>query len=584
MSNQNKTIGGNAYREMHFKSILIADIQEKTAFVTYFKTGLNVVTSSENHVGKSSILKSLYYTLGADVRFDDRWDKDSKLTVVSFAVNGTEYRIARYLRSYAVFLLDDKKLKPVLITDKVIKELAPTLGKIFDFAVYLKEKKTGKENNAKMIQTPPAFTFMPYYIDQDTGWSELYGSFQKTEQFSKPERAKTVYYHLGIYTELRMQLQNKKDKYNDKLMKLQQKRAEFVVIIKALSKELDHLVPVKNTGDLERQLQIPQKEIEGIVREIGVVRNRIQKLQTELQEHEYQLDLMKSYQKKPSKELYLAKKQTKLHTCPRCGYVFDDELNALIRENYNQSNEQYLVSQVELIIQKLRKKLLAQHDLYINLNRTLKEKERVYDETKEPYKVYLRFKGLGDTLHRYQHELGQAESAISGIEEEIKKVNKSLRDVPSKANAELKYKEYVEKNLQYLGAWNSIYDKKIKLTKAITAQGSLMPKIIISQFIGLYQTMDSLSSTATRFPFVVDSPRSFESSDRSSKEILELIAGATKYVPQVILATVDYDKFDVDIKKPINEIYLKKQFHLLEKEIYDKNKDDIEGLYSLLRQ
>ena len=47
---------------MFFKNILIADVQKKTARFVSFEKGLNVITSSENHVGKSSVIKSLYYT------------------------------------------------------------------------------------------------------------------------------------------------------------------------------------------------------------------------------------------------------------------------------------------------------------------------------------------------------------------------------------------------------------------------------------------------------------------------------------------------------------------------------------------
>lgn len=44
-----------------------------------------------------------------------------------------------------------------------------------------------------------------------------------------------------------------------------------------------------------------------------------------------------------------------------------------------------------------------------------------------------------------------------------------------------------------------------------------MPKIMISEFIGLYQTIDRLTSPSTHFPFVVDLPRSFKSNNRSGK-------------------------------------------------------------------
>lgn len=62
-------------------------------------------------------------------------------------------------------------------------------------------KKTNKIELA-----PPAFTFMPYYIDQDRGWSGLYESFSNIDQYKKPDRIKSLYYHLGIYTRSTVEL------------------------------------------------------------------------------------------------------------------------------------------------------------------------------------------------------------------------------------------------------------------------------------------------------------------------------------------------------------------------------------------
>ena len=73
-------------------------------------------------------------------------------------------------------------------------EIAPKLAEVFDFYVYLSEKNDEK----RVVQAPPAFTFMPYYIDQDNGWTELYNSFERMNQFSKQERAKSLYFHLNL--------------------------------------------------------------------------------------------------------------------------------------------------------------------------------------------------------------------------------------------------------------------------------------------------------------------------------------------------------------------------------------------------
>ena len=97
---------------MYFKRIIISDINNHTARLQNFCEGLNVITSEDNHVGKSSLLKSLYYTLGAEVDFDSVWEKKNKICIVDFVTSEKQYRIARYLKRFAVFEED----KLIMIT------------------------------------------------------------------------------------------------------------------------------------------------------------------------------------------------------------------------------------------------------------------------------------------------------------------------------------------------------------------------------------------------------------------------------------------------------------------------------------
>lgn len=90
-------------KQVYFKSLMIADLQEHTARFQKFEKGLNVITSTDNHVGKSSLLKSLYYSLGAEVNFDSIWDIKSKLYIATISVDETDYLIVRRMKRFAVF-------------------------------------------------------------------------------------------------------------------------------------------------------------------------------------------------------------------------------------------------------------------------------------------------------------------------------------------------------------------------------------------------------------------------------------------------------------------------------------------------
>ena len=48
-----------------------------------------------DHVGKSLICKSLYYTFGAEVFFSDAWKRVNSLYWLIFDIDGKEYKIVR---------------------------------------------------------------------------------------------------------------------------------------------------------------------------------------------------------------------------------------------------------------------------------------------------------------------------------------------------------------------------------------------------------------------------------------------------------------------------------------------------------
>lgn len=558
-------------REVFFQNILIADLQKNTARLQNFSKGLNVVTSADNHVGKSSLLKSLYYTLGADVEFDSVWDKNTKLYVATVYVNDEMYRIARFMKRFAVFHNDDL----LLITDSVTKELTPLLGKIFDFAVYLPNKDTKKVEIA-----PPTFTFMPYYIDQDKGWSGLYNSFASLLQYKSTDRIKSLYYHLNIYTKDTVELMARRDILKDRLEALQNENTRLYTVLNALQDESGNLLPADNLQELESLLEIPKRRIEALINQVGTVRNSIQELEAALFQHQHRLEVISGH--RTLKGVYSDADSSNPHICPNCGYVFDEELFNIVRANYGTVNEKYLCQQIQLIIDSVTAKLSASKERYVSLMSELKQEETAFTSQKDEFNIYVRQRGLQDSIRRFSDELGKIKAEDADISVEIKKLNNELSKLPNKKEVEEKYIEYVRLNIMSLDAWDAAYDGTIKLLKPIKAQGTLENKIILAQVVGLFQTMDYFKSSATRFPFVVDSPRAKEASIVSSKEILKMIV-QLQLLPQIILATIDYSTFQFEIDVPANVITLTEQRKLLSEQDYADNKTYIIALSELLK-
>lgn len=558
--------------EMYFKSILIADIVSHKARFQQFQKGLNVITSTNNHVGKSSLLKSLYHTLGANVKYDSVWNVNNKLFVLDFCVDNIDYRIVRQIKSFAVF----KGEELILVTSKVMSELAPLLEKIFHFGIYLDSKKDGRVTLA-----PPVFTFLPYYIDQDNGWSELYGSFQNQEQYKKHDRMKSLYYHLSIYTKSAVELMAQRDKLQEELDTLKTDATKLLDIIEALTDEIQGIVPADDVAQFDKNIQISKNKIRTLVKQIGEKRNRIQELEISLEQHEHQLQVITEYH--TIAKTAQSNQEIFTHSCPRCGYLYDDEIYNRVHANYLNVSDSYVKTYIGQVIISIRDDLQKEKQQYITLTKKLNNLETAYSNKEDEFDLYIRHRGISESVDKLNTRLGKNQKEQSDIRKALKDIAKELKSFPSKKEVESKYIEFTRLNIIKLGAWNAAYDGTIKLLSPIKAQGTLENKIILSQFVGLFQTMEYFKTQTIRLPFVVDSPRGKEASQESSKELLSMIAGISM-LPQVILATIDFNDYKDslgDSAKNATVITLQKHNRLLDEADYITHEAEIEQLLNL---
>lgn len=351
-------------------------------------------------------------------------------------------------------------------------------------------------------------------------------------------------------------------------------------ILSALREEMVNLPPADTVQELEIHLEAPKKRIEQLVTQIGEIRNEIQSLETALRQHQYHLQVIREYVS--VKDKVSKGDKYKLNVCPNCGYVFDEEIFNLVRSNYGIINEDYMCQLVQLLIDKTAEKLDFAKKRYVSLRQQMKEEELSFHAEKNEFDIYVRQRGLADSVCRFQKQLDEAVIETREINQQIKDINKELKKLPNKKEVEEKYIEYVRLNIMTLDAWNPAYDGTIRLLKPIKAQGTLENKIILAQFVALFQTMEYFKSSVTRFSFVVDSPRAKESSEASSKDILKMIA-QLKMLPQIILATIDYSEYEVEMDVPAKIIVLTEKCKLLTEVDYIENQEYIHSMATLLK-
>ena len=165
------------------EKIYIFSPTENKAKVIELSEGTNIITSSRhdgNKKGKSVVLKSIYHTLGADCKFDDKWQDSNKIYIVKFKIDNKIYYMYRQSR---MFKLTNEQFEMIFQTiDR--KELAKELEKIFGFAVKLPNRQEDK-----LEITPPVYNYLLNYVDQDGMNCTKFASFN---QFKAPSYSRAL--------------------------------------------------------------------------------------------------------------------------------------------------------------------------------------------------------------------------------------------------------------------------------------------------------------------------------------------------------------------------------------------------------
>ncbi|MDC4163157.1 hypothetical protein LNO75_01010 [Mycoplasma sp. T363T] len=543
--------------------IEIYDVIKNEAFFANFKKGINVVTSTDNHVGKSCLLKSIYYSFGCNIEYDSAWDKKSKLVSVEFMLDNDVYKISRLNDRY---LLQNSNRDILVSTKKVGEQLTPFLAELFEMEIHLTSK------NKKLELAPPVYFFLPYYIDQDIGWSnEPFNSFLNLEQYNKKERLKCLYYHLGLYNKETILLTNEIEDLKNKKLKSEQSKTKYIELKNIIEEEIKFL-KIQDNDELQEGLDKLKDDITEKLVELDKVKDEIEKAKLTLANLEYNLKILENdYENLDS---------IRFITCPNCGFnkcksvIWKNEniTEYLIFEKFSELNTEFSINEINKMISEKQKFIDEKTQIYQALYNELALKKQE-SENCDAFTKFIKVKGSEnikiDFDNKIANNIVEINETTSLIKSKVKKLNE-IKD-PQKLNN--LYKEEVINFLHELNAWDERSSSKITLLKPFKGQGNLAVKSIVASYLSLFKVMKIYNNEVTKFTFIIDSPRSKEASDSSSIEILSKITNISN-LEQVIIATINYDSYSVNVKSDVNKIVLNDQRHLLNSDVYSELKNE----------
>lgn len=170
-------------KSLQFKSLRLLSEQERKGRAVTFHPRRNLIFGM-NHVGKSSIVRQLFETLGATPTGRALGWNPATVALLTVSIDGEDFMILRRLTDRALFRANGE----LMFCASRLSDWVTFFGALMDFNLVLNDKAD------RTTQADTACMFLPFYINQDGGWLGLWHAFKGLQRFSKPTRAILEYF------------------------------------------------------------------------------------------------------------------------------------------------------------------------------------------------------------------------------------------------------------------------------------------------------------------------------------------------------------------------------------------------------
>lgn len=544
-----------------FKKLLIADIANNVAKCVEFKDGKNLLTSSSNHLGKSLVCKSLYHVLGADALFSDNWKKVNSLYSLEFSLNGKDYRITRKDYIFNIYDSSGNKLKFFKI-----KNLIGELNRLFNFTIML----ISRHGETSFKASYPMYTYMPYYIDQENGWTAKAESFANLTTLDKAQRINSLFYHLGCfddsYVECELRLKHTREKKIEKEKQWTQCRNIIEYMQDFIDKNGDL---VSDEEELNKRIFDNRGRLNSSLGELEKLRIEIINVENEkavlIKEKEAIVSFMKKEKRAETDVIDVS--------CPKCEHVFSVGFKERFRKEYLLETINEDLSRVVTSITKLDEKLGDRNHKFVNVRNGLKYLERTIVSDVDLYNLYIKVKSARAMIDDNRKMIGELDMEIKELDKEIKSMVDSLkvfRDRKDDANS--CYRRHLSTMFSNLNVSTSeLLPEAYDIGAEISLSGAYQERAVLSKYYAFLQTKRQLADDIIKFPLVIDSPKGSEQSKENSKKIMDFVFTDNSLDNQIIVATIDGKEY-LPEGSQVNVIELSNQPHsLLTSECYQEN-------------
>jgi uncharacterized protein YfcZ (UPF0381/DUF406 family) len=544
-------------KNLYFKQLLLLSNTQKSGNQFRFNRRYNLITANDNSVGKSTLAKLLFWTFGAEPELAKSWKNTDSKALVVFEVNGQEYTI---IRDKSIFYLkeNDNIQKYTQVTGDFSKKIAD----IVNFKVLL----TDRSDEEKPVVPPPAYYFLPYYIDQKRGWNKAWNGFDKLGQFDNKQIDNVIKYHIGLLIPKHFELEQ--EKY-EKTKEIKILKEEVEKIGYALNVISDHVPqnaitidPQKfeiMTHEIKKELLQLANDEENYLNKLAIVMSdkaflAHQKITAEKLMKELDADYKFSVENIENDQL----------ECPLCGTFHENSIvnraSILVDKQQSMSQLKSINSNLETINTKIVNLKKKSTEIKNKINELNSKYNLEQDNTKIKLNEVIQnfaYKSINQNINETKKE---KLSIISDNELNKKAINKEQKNLIKKEDVKKINSSFIDLLNTYIKILNAeginLSDIKTPLDANKLTDGGAAENTrgMLAYYLAVF-TLINIYGNEIQAPLVIDTPNQQEQSDNNYATIIDLVMKKTEKEKQMILCAMNNEHL-IEYAKVANVITL----------------------------
>lgn len=488
-------------KRLMIRKLIVISQSESRSLEVPFEKGLNIILGG-NKTGKSSIIKSIFTTLGCECkRVEADWKKLVSTYLLFFKYGERQFCIVRQDKKFQIFENINNDFSCIIETN-AFHEYSNCLMDILEIKMPC-ISKDGKQFN---ITPPLLFRFQ--YIDQDEGWSKIADSF-KNVTYIKDWKANTNKYVCGYLDDSYYALQAQKAEH---ILERDDKKKELNYnqnFVSRITSTLTRIEDIESVEDVTTDIELLLAKAEELRKLQFSYNAEMTVLENDIYINQHKLHIVEHNLIETKKDIEYAMTQEDELICPFCGTIYSNGINEQLNITSDYAHCENLIAELKSSISVATKELEELKNKYNDVSVEIQSIEQKVQNTQEllSYSSFYKSKGQFEIYESCKRQLDVLQGEINSCVSKIAITDEKINEKKSKERSK-DIREDIERYCRTLADAINVPKTFIKLrdfVQVINRTGSETPRLVYMYQSALY--LYNLERAYSPFNFyVVDTP------------------------------------------------------------------------------